>query len=48
MIFEDLINACKDQNSSRTIQKHFENASLEEKNKLFEKILPEALNLMVD
>ncbi|EAS02166.2 pumilio-family RNA-binding repeatprotein (macronuclear) [Tetrahymena thermophila SB210] len=47
-LFPDLIESCKDQNSSRTIQKQFENSTIEEKNKIFERIQPEALNLMKD
>ncbi|EGR31416.1 pumilio-family RNA binding repeat protein [Ichthyophthirius multifiliis] len=47
-LFNHLIESCKDQNSSRTIQKQFEAASLDEKNSIFYKILPEAFNLMKD
>ncbi|EGR34598.1 pumilio-family RNA binding repeat protein [Ichthyophthirius multifiliis] len=47
-MYFDLIESCKDQNSSRMIQKQFESSSIEQKNIIFQKIYQEALNLMKD
>ncbi|EGR34480.1 pumilio-family RNA binding repeat protein [Ichthyophthirius multifiliis] len=47
-IFNDLIFACKDQNSSRIIQKQFEVAPVQLKNAIFKKIYHETFELMKD
>jgi pumilio RNA-binding family len=47
-LLPDLIQHCKDQNGSRTIQETFEVATDAEKQMLFEKMQSEIPNLMVD
>ena len=44
-VMQRIVENCQDQNGSRMIQQHFETASSEDRDLIFEKVLPESLKL---